>query len=83
MIIQVNVTPEHIKNGKPRKPCSCPIALAVSEKVTGWVRVGPWDVRAGSHGYADLPEVAQQFMRKFDGGYRVDPFCFDLEVPAC
>jgi hypothetical protein len=26
-----------------------------------------------------LPEAAQEFIRRFDGGYRVEPFAFDVD----
>lgn len=85
----VRVTARDIKNGKPRKPCRCPIALAVRRKV------GPLWRLSADYGYTTVkakrptvnqsrqystPKMATRFMSKFDGRRPVKPATFTFRL---
>ncbi len=80
----VKVAQAHIDNGVKRIVCKCPIALVLSERTRGQVHVsftcvtfiGSADVTV-----EDLPQVAAEFIKKFDHGDTVRPFEFEMEVP--
>lgn len=86
--MKIRVTKKDIKEGKPKSCAKCPIALAVTRK-TGyrWILVGGCvDVYKSRRKMADedsyktaiLPLDAHSFIRRFDQGYPVEPFTFDL-----
>jgi hypothetical protein len=76
-MIKVEVTQSDIDHGTRQSNTSCPIAIAL-ERITGerW-SVGQSHCRSirASH-YEYLPYDAQQFVRRFDIGAPVAPFCF-------
>jgi hypothetical protein len=89
-ILSINVTQEDIERGQRHECDLCPIALALLRAIPGAnVEVVPskvWILPAGKRepfGWelARLPDEAQSFMTKFDLGWAVEPFTFDLEVP--
>ena len=66
----IRVTQDHIRRGERGSLMRCPIGLALED--------------AGGAGVmfplSSLPEVAQNFVRDFDEGRRVEPFQFIMEV---
>ena len=86
MILHVQVTSEHIKNGKKSTLISCPIALAVKQLGYKEVFVTPFgmaciDPSTDSTLRVELPEVARKFIRSFDADQDVTPIEFYLQVP--
>lgn len=78
--MKISVTQEHIKKGKPRAHCACPVALAIKE-VTPWCpMVDSKFVEFGSF-VMDLPQEVTTFIDLFDHGHPVEPFEFELEIP--
>lgn len=79
--MRIYVTEDDIKNGKPSKVKSCPIALALKRRGFRGIRVDPSWVRIDNRGFAiPLPEVAKVFIKKFDNKEKVKQFSFYLEV---
>lgn len=87
MPITIDVTAEHIKKGK-RKNCKlCPIALAARGVIPEdwiWVDQCALTVRVDgpdipSYPSYSLPEDAQEFIRRFDQGYEVEPISFEID----
>jgi len=76
--IEIDVTARDIAEGKPGKCERCPIALAVRRifpnddiRVDSIIWIGDnWDARF------DTPEVACDFIDRFDSGQEVSPFKF-------
>lgn len=81
----VEVKRAHLETGERMNPCRCPITLALEEAagglLTSWL-VGsatasgqvanqPTVVYVG-----ELPDEAQEFIRAFDAGERVEPIAF-------
>lgn len=85
MAVRVDVTEEHIRDGKPRRCDSCPIALAIADALD----VGFNHVRVRKEGVtlfwgpvprkARLPKIAAEAMNRFDEGGKIEPFSFTLE----
>lgn len=85
MAVLVQVTETHIKQGKPRKPDCCPIALAIADALD----VGFNHVRVRKEGLTlfwgpvprrtRLPAIAVEAMQRFDAGMMIEPFSFVLE----
>ena len=76
----VHVTLDHILRGRRGKHCECPIALALRE-LTGdqWFVLYPYAVD-GKQNTHWLPREAKDFIYFFDGGAKVKPISFELEV---
>ena len=76
----VHVTQAHIKNGTKSSAARCPIALAIRDTV------GPaLKVYVSIHSYEigpvkerPLPIEAREFIRKYDKGFDVKPFDFEI-----
>lgn len=81
--VTVNVTAEDIASGKSEDRYRCPVSLATAralgvEKVFIWTH--SWWLKKNIFG--PLPEVATAFIRAFDHKRPVQPFSFEIEVPA-
>ena len=83
----VNVTDEHIADGYKNNCILCPVALAC--KGAGAIYASVTETVAelqmsefGPRFFVDLPEEACLFIHKFDHGYRVEPFTFELKEVA-
>lgn len=79
--MKITVTAEDIEKGKPAAAEQCALALACRRAglVNASVDNDTIDFWLGS---AQLPASAQLFIEMFDGGLEVEPFEFELEVPA-
>lgn len=81
MATRIQVTQEHIDNGKRRMTTCCPIALACRPKF-GMVSVGSGLIGAmvdGEYHTYTMPEDAKLFVFAFDNGETVKPFTMILE----
>ena len=94
--VEIDVTQEHIEQGKRSNCAACPIALAITDMVKDFVlvRVGAHEVRFGAanpDGYysaieVSLPLEAQAFIRDYDKGeLKLSPtliaLSFKLPIP--
>lgn len=77
--MKIQVTQKHINEGKRGECFNCPIALALLE-ATGQ----QWDVSfhmaCSWHYNLNLPEIAQEFIGRFDYEKTVKPFEFELPI---
>ena len=94
-IVEVDccVTEEHIRDGIPKNPEFCPVALSLKEKVRDdrilvfiSNRLFIMDLRllyAREHfEYATkLPDEVRTFQRRFDVGSSVEPTSFTFRIP--
>ncbi len=86
--MQICVTQEDIRSGRPLKPCLCPVAKAiqrmlgpkyyvsVSDRITIRQHVGSqvkW--------YRPFSMNVKNFVTKFDGSKHVEPFDFEIDIP--
>ena len=74
--MKISITAEHIKNGKRKDACNCPIALAF--KSLGWdqVTVGPTIISLLKTNHAKHLKHSLQsniFINHFDNGLTVIP----------
>jgi hypothetical protein len=90
MIVQIDVTEDHIKRGVPRDCCECPLVLAFGDKLSPWyfARVAAYVVQfwegpaSPITEFQMLPYSARHFRKSFDEGCPVVPFTFRLDIPA-
>ena len=79
--IEVVMTQEDIDSGTPRFPDACPLCLAIKRSIpwtdTTLVIMNTANTR---YGHLDLPEIAKDFIKKFDAGDPVRPIKFHLHV---
>ena len=85
----VTVTAEDIKNGQEGVCSSCPIALAVirasgkknASVVPGAFGCGDTDPNFPGKQWKrySMPDVATDFVRRFDTGLSVEPFIFEAK----
>lgn len=86
--IEVQVEQRHIDSGERFTGDRCPIALALSEKVTGRVHVGYADVTIyGAVGhpltiYCLTPPKMRKFAKAFDTGKPVKPSTFVIQTQS-
>lgn len=82
--IYVVVTQEDIEEGIPAWSSKCPVALAISREVDGYITVGGgrMNVSAPSSDFysSPLPERAQKFIEDFDMGNKVYPIRFPITL---
>lgn len=86
----INVTQQHIDKGCRIQASNCPIALAIDEllkePLQAWVCQS--NIGIGAEGeerfryQENTPESAKEFITRFDAGEPVEPFSFDLDIPA-
>ncbi len=84
MIIPITVTQKHIWRGQKSECDLCPIALAL-KAVLPFARmsVTPHSIVIDYklHNQIPLPEIARNFIRRFDAGDKMEePFTFDIEM---
>jgi hypothetical protein len=81
MRILVEVKKRHINNGQPCKSSTCPVALAVKERVkSSRVCVNPYEICVDNL-YCPTPKSVARFITKFDRGCKpVQPFNFYLDI---
>lgn len=86
---EINVTQEHINNGKTQDYYSCPISLAIKEKlkkddVHPIIKTGHTSIKIftiGSfyyHVVYTIPDIATYFIQQFDKEKPVHPFSFKI-----
>lgn len=81
MRLHVEVTAEDIAAGEKGNCYACPIALAASRAAGRPIRVDlgsllPW----GRRELILLPAPATDFISRFDAGFHVEPFGFDVDL---
>lgn len=89
MLVRVNVTEEHIANGRIGSCYACPVALAMKTVLNeqSYPTVGSYSIRLRrpitGQQLAKLPVIApvHMFIGRFDSRLHVDPFEFAIEVP--
>ena len=78
--MKLQVTEEHIAEGTPQSPSSCPIALAFIDRLGEEARpsvstseIAVW--HGGERRYYRMSESVLEFIRKFDTGprYTIEP----------
>lgn len=79
--MKIEVTAEDIQRGRKGNACSCPIHRA--GRRAGLIDFEVWNKAVsvyldGKKKNYPLPEVAQQFIKKFDCGQPVEPIAFEL-----
>lgn len=80
--MRIEVTLEHIRNGRRNSCYACPIALAIVDAANVQnPTVGSRSVSIGDMVYR-LPVAAQDFIASFDTARDVEPFSFDLSDPT-
>jgi len=89
--LKIEVTEQHIKDGRVGSCTQCPIALAVKEQVKcgeeQYVAVRffsatiCYNTKEGSRRFDKyaLPDSAYYFIKRFDYGGDVKPFTFEME----
>lgn len=76
----IEVTQEDIDQGQRAEIRECAIALALNRTFDShYSVVSPTFFSVGTW-FAKLPKAAREFVRKFDAGERVKPFCFALPM---
>ena len=75
--MKIKIKRKHIIDGEPESSLGCPIALALQEYGISNPDVGRKYVELGKK-KVQLPESAQEFIKKFDDGSKVQPFSFEL-----
>jgi len=82
--IEVSVTEEDIRNGFTNNCRYCPIANAL-RRMGYDPRVDGLDIVLIGEGSKDVcvstPDVANEFIKRFDDMEPVKPFTFELEIP--
>lgn len=81
--MQIQVTAEHIANGRATACSKCPIALAIHDELLLVPRVCH-NVVYIENEKINLPHVAKKFIHYFDSTslrHRAKPFSFDLPIP--
>lgn len=88
--VRVDVTAEHIRNGKRFSPECCAVALATKDALAGKeslkVSAGRRYVRISLEGdrrstKVALPMAGQKLVHAFDAGSSVTPCCLFLQIP--
>lgn len=83
--MQVSVSQHDIDFGKPHQSWNCPLARAIQRSLGV---IGGHKVEVGSRvvyaqvgekwGAVSLPEIAYKALERFDGGFEIEPFTFEL-----
>ena len=84
--LSIDVTAQNIREGYQNSCRSCPIALAVQRATSRCVNVSNREVGFFLAGHVaqtvDLPKRARDFIAAYDRGDPVEPFSFQLPLPA-
>ena len=77
--MDVRVTADHIREGTPNSALTCPIAWAIKEQLGTSMPIEVFEGLAlADHMEARLPEIACEFVDRFDKGKHVEPIEFTL-----
>lgn len=81
--MRIDVTQEDIKNGEVGVCTRCPVALAM-RRSTGHLWFIDTAILSNADGSTELdtPACVRNFVRRFDTRLQVEPFSFDLALPA-
>lgn len=87
VLMIINVTAQHIANGRRASIGGCPVALALQQYFPLATVAGPYfRTVAGNSPEINLPDYVTTFIEKFDEGKPVEPFNFlipdNLEAPT-
>lgn len=79
----INVTEDDIRKGQIGNCDACPVALALQRAIgRRWIytygRVV--DAKGAKTHLCELPEIATQFIKKFDSAKKVNPIQFEIEI---
>ena len=85
--MKIEVTAEDIANGRRAHDNSCPVALAIGRTLhrENAVSVVSTDVQIFNAApfaeveQATFPKEVTKFIKRFDGGKKVEPFTFEIE----
>lgn len=81
-MIKIEVTQQHIDDGKPKMTAYCPVALAC-QSTLGAVIVGKTDIIRVGNDWKDkripLPDYAREWVKSCDNGELVQPFTLIIE----
>lgn len=88
--VEINVTQNDIKKGLRFSCRECPVARAMSRKIKPpyslFVSLSKVSIIRESKerpfAQLELPEIAQDFIRRFDGYVKVAPFKFKIGFPV-
>lgn len=81
--MKIQVTSEHIQNGKRTSAFNCPIALAMKDTGLANVSVGPKHavvVNTAGDKIISLPIEVRSFIKTFDDNLPVEPFEFEINL---
>ena len=83
----INLTDGHIEAGRPFRCLLCPVARAISEVLNPKAWTSVQGIYAELHigeewEPVDLPDEVSGFICAFDDGRDVEPFAFELDIPA-
>ena len=77
--MKINVTQEHIDNGKRMDPFCCPVALALKDQRIVHDGVGANEIDL-NYRFIRCPEPLRKFINDFDGERKVQPQVFDVDI---
>lgn len=87
--LKLNITSSNIKQGERVNPGNCPIARRIRNQIKGLQRVSVLGdiatISKKTNGkyftfVGQLPEVAKNFVKRFDNGQAVAPFSFKITL---
>ena len=78
--MQVQITRDHIKQGKRFSDTESPVALAIQEATGRPIRMHGWDVAIVNRRRVRLPDAVRVLGLMFDLRTRVRPLTFDLDI---
>jgi hypothetical protein len=79
--VTVQVTQEHIDKGERHICARCPAALAMSDAGLEAGVYSDFLYLADSGESVAMPWDVARFIKKFDLGWPVEPFTFDIDIP--
>jgi len=79
--MRIFVTAKDIREGAKSACEACPVARAIKRRVTCRVVVGMGFISFGLKSSVLTPTQVANFIDRFDGGKKVKPFSFLLDVP--
>lgn len=83
----INITQQHIKNGKRKQSDRCPAALAIKEKLYPGVHVSVglphifFTTEYGPIYTVPQPVAMSDWVSQYDGWGKVEPAQFEIDVP--
>jgi hypothetical protein len=76
----IKITQDNIDKGVRTSPCRCPMALGIKESIGAYkVCVGAEEADINGKFDIPLPQIARDFIRKYDCREQVEPFEFEWE----